>query len=187
MPKRKRDNPTPVRPTLYEFDSRVEKKEGLHKLEQMMCPLIREISDNVSRYGIHQGATHGKGIGKFCTESIEEGELIGVYTGTVYNAGDTPPDINGRHMVLPNSLVVDGFGPSTINGADCNHSCQKHNCRYMFVHDDPACINGVVVATSRRIHAGEELLVDYGDAYFMRSGLVPCLCENPCPMNRFFA
>ena len=187
MSKRKRGTPVPKRQTLYEFDSRVDERVDMAALQLLMTPIIQEISDNVQRYGIRI-VQSDKGIGKTCTEPIEADELVGVYTGTVYNADEAPPDDNnGRLMGLPNSLVVNAFGPSAINAADFNHSCQRFNCRYMFVHDDDHLLNAVVLATIRRVEAGEELLVNYGDEYFRKSsGSVACLCDTPCPLNRFF-
>jgi len=186
MSKRKRENPVPKRLALYEFDSRVAESEDMAALQQLMTPIMHDISENVQRYGIRLSQNE-KGIGKICAEPIEAGELVGIYTGTVYNAKEVPLEDNGRQMTLPNSLVVNGFGPSAINAADCNHSCQRFNCRYMFVHDDDELLNAVVLETTRRVEAGEELLVDYGDEFFAKNGTSACLCDTPCPLNRFFA
>lgn len=183
--------PMPCRPRVYTLDPRIRLllEKDVLQLERLMRPLVREIVDNALACGLHNRFAEHKGLGKYCSTPIEAGVLVAVYQGQV--APDTRGRSDARALLMRpirgREYVVYGAGPSQVNAADLNHSCLKHNCRFMYVHDDPGRLNAVVVETCRRIEAGEELLLDYGESYFLAGeGSVPCRCDDPCPKGRRF-
>ena len=157
--------------------------------ERSVLPYTREALTNVEKYLICNRAAEGKnGIGKFCFARVEkEGELLAIYQGEVLRDKRRLPD-NSRIFEPPGSgVVVLGSEPSRFNAADFNHSCTQSNCYYVDLPTDGLPCIGIV--SKGPIEAGSELLVDYGDAYFMaRPGTVPCQCARPavCPKGRMF-
>ena len=164
--------------------------EDLRNLHASIGPTIMEIEDNIERYGIRLEGGE-KGLQKIATQPIPHtGVMLGIYTGQLHFAQTRVAD-NGRHLNLKPvrgiPLFVEGSGPSRIQAADCNHSCTGANLAYKYLRiTDADVLEAVVVVTTRRIAAGEELLLDYGEDFFRRDGSRPCLCADPCPLNRYF-
>ena len=160
--------PTPRRPRVYTFDTRAQflLARDARDLARLMVPVVRDIVDNVALYGIHNRPVEHKGLGKFCSRPIAHvGVSVAVYMGHI----TTDAVENGRVLrlkaVQSRQFVLVGAGP----------------------HDDERRLNAVVVVTTRPIREWEELLLDYGEAYFPDGqGSVPCRCRPICPKNRMF-
>ena len=198
MKRSRKGVPIARRPAVYTVDE--EETDGggglsallsddLRLLNARAAGVLRDIEDNVSEYGIVVRPTP-KGPGKFATNAIEEeGVCLGIYTGRLHLAEARVPD-NGRHLDLKpvngTSLFVEGSGPSRINAADFNHSCCRANVAFRYLAFEGTALQAVIATNLRRIEPGEELLLDYGDAYFRPGGSRPCMCEPVCPKGRFF-
>lgn len=101
------------------------------------------------------------GDGLFAERDYGAGEFVTFYSGC-YRWGD---DVEGdRALEFRIEQTVDGDGPCRVAAAPgdkCNHS-RRANCRYRL---DTATVPGetlVQVVAARKVHAGQELLCNYG-------------------------
>lgn len=135
------------------------------------------------------------GFGVFCREPIKAGEFLGIYTGV--KQVNLPSVLNYSYRQNGDSLsmILDGrnYGNITrfINHApnpDKNApSADSSNQLFSNSKCSIYIINGLsfmVYLTTRDVMPGEQLLVDYGSAYFQKS--TPILFKsNGRPVNRY--
>ncbi len=103
------------------------------------------------------------GAGAFASRNLKGGQVIGHYAGRLYSAEDVSMR-DWDHAVtfvfgLSDGSVVDGAegGNATRH---INHSCAPNCVAYEIEAEDGA--NFIQIEALRRIHAGEELFLDYG-------------------------
>ena len=125
-------------------------------------------------------AGSGKGMGVFCKLRISKGQLLGRYEGQLlsveeFNEAIRTGALSGDYsyaLQSPANLVIDTeYGVSSAWPRYVNHGKgPRSNCDFVekgetiFVLDLP--LDLVLLKSLRDIAPGEELLVDYGDAYW---------------------
>merc|ERR1712194_341127 len=108
--------------------------------------------------------------GLFAARSIEEGSLIGRYNGELLNDDEYDARlaemVSGQGMYvmdMGNGYILDGEDPSKSTFLRyINHSRRRANCRAEEVVDTDY---------SGPFAAGEELMFDYGEAYWDELGV----------------
>ena len=186
-PPKKRQRSTP----LFTVDASAPKQvvDDVGDLVALMYGIMVQL---VGGGGVEKREVVGKGNGVFTTRKIKAETIVLICSGTIYDAAHptavASDRVIGLKPVYGHNLSVVGDSRPEATGADVNHSCCDYNCRFQFVHDDDERLNAVVIRTLRDLAVDEELLVDYGDAFFrVGCGKTPCMCcGGVCPKGRMF-
>lgn len=122
-----------------------------------------------------------KGQGLFAARSIEEGSLIGRYNGELLSEDEYDAKllemVSGQGMYvmdMGNGYILDGENPKKSTFLRyINHSVRRANCRAEEVVDTDYSgpFAAVAVVAERDIAKGEELMFDYGEAYWDELGV----------------
>lgn len=122
-----------------------------------------------------------KGQGLFAKRSIEEGALIGRYNGELLTLEEYDTKLEEMEpgqgmyvMEMNNGYVLDGENPTKSTFLRyINHSVRRANCEAVEVVDTQSSgpFAAVAVQAGRDIAVGEELLFDYGKAYWDELGV----------------
>jgi len=130
------------------------------------------LRQGLGRYRLRVGPSRIHRFGIFAEESIAPGRKIIPYLGEFISRRERVRRSSGARTYL---LRLDSYwsidGSTGGSGAELiNHSCEP-NCRFH--------VRGksVWVVSLRKIHRGEELLIDYKFSY--RIPAVPCFCGTP--------
>lgn len=134
--------------------------------------------------------TGRKGLGAFAARDIEAGAYLGRYTGALLTAeealsrwqnGETSGDYFATMRGITRPMVIDAEDYETSGWPRfINHSKRRANCANVELRQPltpgsrgPRLPLGLYVQAVRDIKRGEELLVDYGDAYWTNRGFAP--------------
>ena len=118
---------------------------------------------------VHSSNIAGAGLGAFAVQSFATGELVGRYRCTVVD--DATKSTGVYSWFLNSTHSCDGEAHRLrnpmryVNSVASHASCGMQN---VDVHPDAQTATVTYVA-SRDIDAGEEIIVDYGEAYFKSS------------------
>ncbi len=139
----------------------------------------------------------GKGFGAFATREIPAGAFLGRYTGRLLSAREAEEaweggKTSGEYFAFTDSPFNPGSDELYVYDAEdagssnwprfINHSRRRENVQNLDLRlpvallpgTDPVRLPlGLYVQTLRRIKAGEELLLDYGSAYWTTRGIPP--------------
>ena len=124
---------------------------------------------------------HGAGKGMFASGAVEAGAVLGTYPGALLSAeqaaaklggqeetfGEYVMDAGGRHFVDPtdaNGVLLPAHASNPV--ARANEPLQGSSANAVWAVDQRDW--SVVLASVRDIADGEEVFVDYGDAYVRR-------------------
>ena len=117
----------------------------------------------------------GAGLGAFALRSFSEGDRVGQYRCTVID--DDPSKTTGVFSWFLNSThACDGEAHRLgnpmryVNSIASLRTCSAQN---VVVHPDDRSAT-VTYTAVRHIDVGEELIVDYGEAYFKTSSVFGC-------------
>lgn len=114
------------------------------------------------------------GTGAFAKTFIQEGTLIGPYMGQHMTADQRKTQvqdytylwkINDKYYVDAKNFLHKGNPLPFVNGARTSAQRKKINCVMMNIGPCPSK-EKVYYMTTKNILPGEELLIDYGSAYF---------------------
>ena len=142
--------------------------------------------------GVEIRSAGSKGLGAFVTRDLPAGTYLAPYTGRLLasdeamlraaldeTSGDYFASLNGW---FDEELVIDAEDPKTSGWPRyINHSKRRANCKNIELQQPVALPGGGVgrlplglyAMLIRDVQAGEELLVDYGSAYWTDRGLLP--------------
>ena len=106
---------------------------------------------------------NGKGKGLYAMRTLEQGSLVGRYTGVEMKWEDFEKSgsLGTYAMTLANGGVVDGADEKRSSFVRyINHSVRRANCEAHDAWEESDPMAAVYIETSRRILPGEELLFD---------------------------
>jgi len=131
---------------------------------------------STSELEVRESAVHG--LGTFALRGMPPSHVIGLYEGRRHapvEAGEREWDHSLTYLFgLSDGTLTDG-GDGGNATRRINHSCQP-NCQASEEFDDDGLLQ-IVIRTSRRIRAGEELFIDYRlDVGDDDSADYPCRC-----------
>ena len=133
-------------------------------------------SENVA---VRQSRIPGAGLGAFALRSFNQGERIGRYACSMHQKGSDATYVwalNSTHGCdakmnrLHNPLRY-------VNSIAALESCSRQNVGMHLTHQHAPDESPVVYVATRRIEQGEELLVDYGAAYFRNRHTIVYECD----------
>jgi hypothetical protein len=130
---------------------------GPFKDKRKDTKFMKKVSATVD---VRESEIHGKGV--FATDFIPSGKNIAWYRGPIYSCCQVGKNRMGSeyHMTMRDGKVIDGsrgkhwskyINDAIGSGRECN----------LYIGKDG------VLTTSMQINAGEELLLDYGDDYWI--------------------
>lgn len=117
---------------------------------------------------IAESTIPGAGLGAFAAADIREGQVLGDYTGrecTKYDDGDYVLHIMGHNGRKNIERCIDAQDPVTSGWPRYLNSIKRgdgrsKNCTF-FINRDKVSVKAI-----KKIKAGTELLVNYGNEYF---------------------
>ena len=112
----------------------------------------------------------GRGRGVFALRPIPQGTLAAPYVGELRTDEEieSASEPNLYLFTLGNGWCIDGANPERSNWVRyLNHSRRRVNCGSETILSPVGGIpTGIAIRTIRDVAAGEELFIDYGDAYW---------------------
>ena len=116
----------------------------------------------------------GAGLGAFALKAFTEGERVGQYRCTVLDGASTTSGVFSWFLNSTHSCDGEAHRFSNpmryVNSIASLSTCSAQN---VVVHPDDRTAT-VTYAAMRRINVGEELIADYGEAYFKTSSVFGC-------------
>jgi hypothetical protein len=113
----------------------------------------------------------GAGLGMFASVDIEKGETISRYTGTPItvddNAASTEHAKDYTMKISAAECLVSTHGATTLTHYANHQPNARANAMFRQSGD------GVFLVAKKKIGAGEEIFVDYGDEYWTRKDVTP--------------
>lgn len=129
---------------------------------------------NLDLLEVRPSKIRGAGDGAFALTMIPAGTLIGPYKGRYMNAKQRLRLLNSAYLwKIHDDRFVDAIRHTRnnplryVNGSKTDVQKARINCVVKFLGDEPDT-EKVYYMTSRNILPGEELIVSYGDNYFIK-------------------
>lgn len=110
------------------------------------------------------------GLGLFALRDFSAGEVVCVYSGTVYSLKESQQLIDKDYVVFVSlNIHVDARNHPAVRARYANHNFDPTKVNGK-LHRQPALRRALIVAT-HDISKGEEIYIDYGKAYWARKGV----------------
>lgn len=161
---RRRSPPTPL---TYAEHLAIARREGVE--------LGRGIGEAGAAFRIGPSSLEGAGRGVFANRALPRNFIVTWFDGDKVerDAYATSTETEYRRTLVAHESCVDGIRePSAGRGAGSflNHGHgDAVNCRFKRVECNDGTVPVLVIATTRDVAAGEELLVSYGTGYWKRA------------------